>query len=75
MLSDEEELIAVVVEVEEGEEAALLISFRRELLMELRLLAIDPIGLFRPSNLLSAVALGNEYGAGVGYNWIVLPPS
>jgi hypothetical protein len=46
--------------VEDGEEAGLLISFRSEVLMELRVLAIIPM------SLLSTGEWGNEYGAGMG---------
>jgi len=59
----------VVVEVEDGEEAGLLISFRSEVLMELRVLAIIPM------SLLSTGEWGNEYGVGVGYDGVVPPPS
>ena len=62
MVSDDAEPGAVVEEVEDGEAAGLLISFSSEVLIELRVLAIVPM------DLLSAVMLGKEYGAGVGYN-------
>ncbi len=62
MVSEDAEPAAVVAELEDGEAAGLLISFRREVLMELRVLAIVPM------SLLSTVDWGDEYSAGVGYN-------
>ena len=62
MESDDAEPAAVVEEVEDGAAAGLLISFSSEVLIELRVLAIVPMGL------LSVGRWGKEYGAGVGYN-------
>ena len=47
MLSDDAESAAVVVEVEDGAAAGLLISFRSEVLIELRVLAIVPMSCYR----------------------------
>jgi len=49
MLSDDAESAAVVVEVEDGAAAGLLISFRSEVLIELRVLAIVPMSCYRQS--------------------------
>ncbi len=43
MLSDDAEPAAVVEDVEDGAAAGLLISFKSEVLMELRVLAIVPM--------------------------------
>ena len=49
MLSDDAEPAAAVEEVEDGAVAGLLISFRSEVLIELRVLAIVPMGCYRQS--------------------------
>ena len=49
MVSDDAEPGAVVDEVEDGEAAGLLISFKSEVLIELRVLAIVPMRCYRQS--------------------------